>query len=143
TDNGTTYNSGDSTTNPAVPAFQITGTPFTPGVPLGTMTFDLQAASPAPLPVVNRLALSAAPNPFNPATELQFVLPENPRSVRLAVYNVNGRLVRTLTAARQEGLQTVRWDGMTDGGVRAASGVYFARLQVDGDAVVQKMALVQ
>jgi len=142
TDSGTTYQSGDVVTNPAVTVFNMLGAPFSAGIPIGTMTFDLQAASSAPLPAV-RLALTAAPNPFNPATTLHYVLPANAQSVQLAVYDITGRLVRTLIPTRQVGPQSVRWDGVTDGGVRAASGVYFARLQVDGEVAVQKVALVQ
>jgi len=142
TDSGTTYKSGDVATNPAVPISSITGAPFTPGVPLGTLTFELQAASAVSVPAA-RLALSAAPNPFNPATELHYILPANVGSVHLAVYDVNGRLVRTLAPSRRAGAQSVRWDGVTDRGVRAASGVYFVRLLADGEVVVQKVALVQ
>lgn len=39
TDNGSTYNSANSNTNPPQPIFEITGYPFF-GVPLGTFTFE-------------------------------------------------------------------------------------------------------
>jgi hypothetical protein len=40
-------------------------------------------------------------------------------------------------------VQAVRWDGRTDDGLGAAAGVYFARLAVDGQVRVQKLALVR
>ena len=48
-------------------------------------------------PVVpNRFALEQnVPNPFNPLTTIYFELPEAAR-VRLQVYDISGRLVRTL-----------------------------------------------
>ena len=49
--------------------------------------------------------------------------------VRVQVYSLNGRLVRTLVDEnRSAGPFYVRWNGTTDTGVRAASGTYFVRL---------------
>jgi flagellar hook assembly protein FlgD len=48
----------------------------------------------------------------------------------LRVYDVSGRLVRTLVDGRVEaGRHEVAWDGRDQGGRRTASGVYFYRLQ--------------
>jgi immune inhibitor A len=84
-----------------------------------------------------------SPNPFNPATVLRFHVPSGARQVRLQVYDQRGRLVRELDAVPTSGWQEARWDGRDSSGSRTASGLYFARLTVDGVSQVQKMALVK
>ncbi len=87
--------------------------------------------------------LPSYPNPFREQTTLEYVLPE-PASVRLAVYDVLGRQIRVLTDENQEaGRHTVAWDGRDESGKRMASGVYLARLVVDGTTKVRKMTFVR
>ncbi|MBD3221422.1 T9SS type A sorting domain-containing protein, partial [bacterium] len=83
------------------------------------------------------------PNPFNPATSIAFSLPRNQR-VTLTIYDLQGRLVRTLVDdVRAAGEHTVAWTGTTDAGQRAASGTYMYRL-VTGDRVLNRtMTLVK
>jgi subtilisin family serine protease len=83
------------------------------------------------------------PNPFSDQTTLEYVLPD-PAAVRLAVYDVLGRQVRVLVDQKQEaGRHTVQWDGHDESGRRMASGVYLARLVVDGTTQVRKMTFVR
>jgi len=85
----------------------------------------------------------AVPNPFNPRTTLHFSLPERGR-ISLKVYDVMGRLVRTLEDGRFEaGQHRTVWDGFDDGGRNVASGRYIARLEVDGVPLVKPMTLVR
>lgn len=71
----------------------------------------------------------ARPNPFNPHTVLSFRL-EQAGPVRLALFDVQGRLVRELVnGVRPAGTQEVAWDGADARGTPCASGVYFALLQ--------------
>jgi hypothetical protein len=71
-----------------------------------------------------------APNPVSPDTRITYALPEAGR-IRLAIYDVRGRLVRLLSEGRQEaGFHTVVWDGREERGAPAASGVYFYRLDM-------------
>jgi endonuclease I len=72
------------------------------------------------------------PNPFNPATNIQFVLGQ-PGAVRVEVFAVDGRRVRTLLEDKREaGEFQVFWNGMSDDGLRAPSGTYFFRLISNG-----------
>jgi hypothetical protein len=69
------------------------------------------------------------PNPFNPGTTLEYELPE-PVGVTLRVFDCFGREVRTLIQSRHpSGFFAVDWDGTDASGRKAASGVYFARLE--------------
>ena len=72
------------------------------------------------------------PNPFNPHTQIPFLLTE-PASVNLRIYDPSGRVVRTLVGLQPlgRGLYTAAWDGRDDNGRELASGVYFCRLEVD------------
>jgi hypothetical protein len=76
-----------------------------------------------------RIQPYASPNPFNPHTTIHFTL-SAPGSVRLHVYDVSGRLVKTLAdEAMGSGLHAVAWDGTSRSGSKVSSGVYFYVLQ--------------
>jgi hypothetical protein len=71
------------------------------------------------------------PNPFNPVTEIVFRLNSDEHAT-LMVYDLSGRLVRKLLSAHMsKGEHSLVWDGKTDFGRGASSGVYFIRLQTD------------
>jgi endonuclease I len=83
------------------------------------------------------------PNPFNPATAIEFQLP-HAGEVRLLVYDVVGRHVRTLVSeSRAAGRHRVTWDGRDATGRPVASGVYFSRLETGKTAVERKMVLLK
>jgi len=88
--------------------------------------------------------VSNYPNPFNPVTNVQYSVPRD-ANVELAIYDVAGRLVRTLVTepAHSAGRHTVRWDGRDDDGRAIAAGVYFARLIVDAESTASKMVLLK
>ena len=82
-------------------------------------------------PPLSRL-LRNYPNPFNPATKIEFGLPKDAQ-VSLRVFDVHGRLVRTLVDGYlAAGRRTIEWDGRDDRGSPAASGTYFMRLSGGG-----------
>ncbi len=83
------------------------------------------------------------PNPFNPLTKIAFALDQN-GPVRLAVYDLQGRLVRTLVSEPMlAGEHTLVWDGRDDANQQAASGTYVYRLTADGTTLSRKMTLVK
>jgi flagellar hook assembly protein FlgD len=64
--------------------------------------------------------------------------------VRLSIYSVNGRLVRTLIdEAVGAGQHVVVWDGADENGADLGSGIYFARLATGGENVFRKMTLLK
>jgi hypothetical protein len=69
------------------------------------------------------------PNPFNPRTEIPFVLNE-PGSVTLRIFDVSGRVIRTLKESEflTAGPHMVTWDGRDGKGMELPSGVYFCRM---------------
>ena len=81
----------------------------------------------------NRLG-HARPNPFNPTTTIAYSLAGRSH-VTIRVFDAAGRVVRTLVDSPVEaGPHMAVWDGTTDTGHRAASGVYFVRMETAGDA---------
>jgi len=71
----------------------------------------------------------ARPNPFQGETTIDFGLARAGRA-SLRLYNVAGRLVRTLVqGARAAGPASIVWDGRDDRGSKVGGGVYFARLE--------------
>lgn len=83
------------------------------------------------------------PNPFNAQTEIAFALAE-PGVVRLAIYNVQGRLVRTLwQGLAQAGAHRLHWDGLNDSGQSASSGAYFYKLEAGAHAATRTLTLLK
>jgi len=82
------------------------------------------------------LAASVAPNPLNPEATLSFST-SLPGRVRVALFDLNGRLVRALMdeASLPAGYHDLIFDGRAEGGEKLASGVYFYRIEsAEGDA---------
>ncbi len=84
------------------------------------------------------------PNPFNPTTTIRFELPLSGK-VRLDVYDVAGRQVRTLIEwqALAAGSHDVVWNGRDESGTDAASGIYFYKLRAAGESRTKKMILIR
>jgi hypothetical protein len=83
------------------------------------------------------------PNPFNGSTKIHYELPENSR-ISLLIYDIRGRLIKTLVNEEQTiGFYTYDWDGLTDLGTPAASGMYFCRLQTENSSQLIKMAYLK
>lgn len=80
--------------------------------------------------VLNEFVLSSAyPNPFNMNTAIPFSL-SGEACVRLAVYNMQGQLVRQLFDGLQApGNHVIHWDGSNDQNQIVPSGVYVYRLE--------------
>jgi flagellar hook assembly protein FlgD len=87
--------------------------------------------------------LRSYPNPFNPATKIVFRL-ERDAQATLRVFDVHGRLVRTLVDSYlAAGPRTVEWDGRDDRGHPLASGTYYMRLQGGGTYVSRAVSLLK
>ena len=83
------------------------------------------------------------PNPFNPATTITFSVPASSQ-VRLEVYDILGRLVKTLLSQEMaSGTYNVHWDGTAQNGVGVSSGIYLYRIQAGSTTAVRKMLLLK
>ncbi len=91
-----------------------------------------------------RLALAPTqPNPFAASTRIRFSLPAT-GPISLAVFDVSGRLVRTLhEGPLPAGDHLVAWEGTDDAGHRVANGLYYCRLQADQAARERSVILLR
>jgi hypothetical protein len=85
----------------------------------------------------------AYPNPFNPATTIEFAVPTNGHAT-ITVLNTQGQVVNTLVNEFvSAGTYRTTWDGMNVNGDLAAGGLYFYRLQVGDHEVTKKMTFLK
>ncbi|NOX88402.1 MAG: T9SS type A sorting domain-containing protein, partial [Calditrichaeota bacterium] len=78
------------------------------------------------------------PNPFNPVTNIRFDLPVA-GGVRLSIYNILGQRVTTLVdRIHSAGSYVYQWNASN-----VPSGIYFVRLNVNGQTQIRKMMLVK
>ena len=83
------------------------------------------------------------PNPFNPVTKIAFRLGA-PGAAELTVFDPQGRVVKSLhTGELGMGDHQVTWEGDTDNGGLASSGVYFYRLQTSEGSFTKRMVLLK
>lgn len=107
------------------------------------MDFDGQTTTYGPLKYAYLGAdsfelMSNYPNPFNPVTVIPYTVAKQ-TMISLTVYDVLGRRVQVLVS---EELPSGRYHAQFDGS-RLASGIYFVRMQADGQTFTQKMMLIK
>jgi M6 family metalloprotease-like protein len=84
------------------------------------------------------------PNPFNPTTTIHYDVKAGGGQVSLRVFDVSGRVVRTLVDGHQtEGARSITWNGTNDRGQSVASGIYFYRMMAPGFTETKKMVLLR
>lgn len=92
--------------------------------------------------------LTNYPNPFNPETWIPYQL-ANLTEVKIRIYNVSGKQIRTLNLGRKEaGLyltkaQAAYWDGRNEAGEQVSSGIYFYELTTGNFRSVKKMVVLK
>lgn len=98
---------------------------------------DALGAEGAPPPSRLTLTLAGA-NPSRDATRLRLALPRG-GAWSLELLDVAGQRVRRLAGHAPAGWLDVAWDGLTDGGRRAAPGLYFARAASGDERATQRV----
>ncbi|MCP4548901.1 MAG: T9SS type A sorting domain-containing protein [bacterium] len=94
-------------------------------------------------PVWRDRFVGAWPNPFNPSTSIRFETAHS-GPVRLAIYSVQGRHVRTLIdESLTAGPHEVTWDGRDSAGQSLASGVYLSRMSQPRGSATQRLVLLK
>ena len=83
------------------------------------------------------------PTPFNAGVSVPFTIAE-PGKVRISVFNLMGQQVRVLHDGRTgAGAHKAHWDGRTETGAEAASGVYWAMLEAGELAQSTRLVLIR
>jgi hypothetical protein len=87
---------------------------------------------------------AASPNPFAETTSIAYSVPTGGGLVDIVIYDVNGREVRTIIHEQMPGGAGVAvWDGLDNTGESVASGVYFAKLDIDGLTASGKLIMLK
>jgi len=82
----------------------------------------------------------AYPNPFSTATVYNYRVVGASSAVEVGVYNVAGRLVKSLVQSTlPAGRHTATWNGLDEGGARVPSGVYFVRARYGTELKQQRV----
>jgi hypothetical protein len=110
---------------------------------LATISVGRPSGGTPSVPFVTHLGQSY-PNPMNPAATMSFSV-GNPGKVSLRVYDIVGRVVRTLfdENVARPGQFKVIWDGPNDRGDRVASGVFFYQLETPGFKSAKKIVILR
>lgn len=104
-------------------------------------TGPASAVGPGGVPLAP--GLRSVPNPFNPATTIEYRVVDN-GPVRIDVVDVRGHIVATLADRwMQAGIYTARWNGRGEKGEALSSGVYFARMSSSTGTRTLKMTLLK
>ncbi len=131
--NGAIYTYYQFNRNPFVDHPEFVSLVFDPNAPVSVET-------PRPLTVELR---ASAPNPFTDRTTVTFDLPRR-ESASLRVFDVTGRVVRTLASGEMEaGTHRAVWDGRNDGGATVEAGLYFYRLDAGTVSATRRVAFVR
>ncbi len=89
-------------------------------------------------------SLTITPNPMSHSANFR-LLNSQSASPRVQIFDASGRLVRVLAPVRESGagVYSARWNGDTDEGKAAPSGVYFARPSDAAPANVRRFVLIR
>ncbi|HEC78379.1 MAG TPA: T9SS type A sorting domain-containing protein [candidate division WOR-3 bacterium] len=96
---------------------------------------------PAVLPTMNQGIHYIVPNPFADRTSIGYHLQNNGSISELRIYDINGRLIRTLYKSAGTNFDTIIWDGRDRHGRKVPPGLYFPYLKV-GDATYTMKAVI-
>ncbi|MBD3169581.1 MAG: T9SS type A sorting domain-containing protein [candidate division Zixibacteria bacterium] len=89
-------------------------------------------------PIVSEVFVTNTPNPFNPSTDIRFELPSDGK-VTIDVYNIAGqRVSRLADGFMRRGPHQVEFDGSN-----VSSGIYFYRIEFEGNSVTRRMTLLK
>jgi len=85
------------------------------------------------------------PNPFSSNTTISFTTGDCMGNTELVIYNISGRIVKTLVNSElPAGEHSISWDGTDENGQPVCSGVYFSHLRAgNGTSESRRMVLLK
>jgi hypothetical protein len=99
----------------------------------------IEVDSPVRIPGI----LNVAPNPFGYATRIEYTVPGTGH-VAVQVYDVRGRLIRTLVNKSVDGgTHFISWNAQDGNGTTVTSGIYFVRAISFGQVTVRKALVLR
>jgi flagellar hook assembly protein FlgD len=91
------------------------------------------------------LLIANSPNPFKNATRISYTVPENiNRKVSLAVFDINGRHIKTLiNKVQKPGVHAITWAGVNKAGHKMPCGVYLFQISIGDFKMHRKVTMIQ
>lgn len=109
--------------------------------PLGPI--EILGLENGPEKINNYKLLPNYPNPFNPNTTINYILPKRTQ-LRIAVYNLLGREIMELeNITKDAGNYSIKWNGLDQAGSPVGAGLYFYQLQAGQFTKTRKMLLLR
>jgi hypothetical protein len=103
------------------------------GIPLPCVSKKKHAVTVASFPKSANL-IQNQPNPFHQSTIISYSILEE-TTVSLKVYDISGKLIRTLLEGKQQAkTHSIHWDGIDNFGQEIQNGIYFVKL-IAGDSI--------
>ena len=117
---------------------------WTPTWPLPEASYTVGIDDDNANPVPDNYTLSSNyPNPFNPTTTIDYSLSSN-EEVTLAIYNIRGELVKTLTSRfHKAGRYSAVWHGKNNLGEKVGSGIYIYSLTSPQGTISKRLVLLK
>ncbi len=96
----------------------------------------------------DNFTVTAHPNPFNPSTTIRYNIPSvetnHALSVRVKIYNINGKLITTLVNKEQSaGWYEIKWNGTNKTGKAVPAGAYLSKVTVGNKVKTNKLTLLR
>jgi hypothetical protein len=119
-------------------------TPARGGIDTAEDASGLMESKETPEQLPTKAAVSqSSPNPFRDTARIQFQLPTS-GAVAIDVYDVSGRhVISLMDDQRPAGYHDVVWDGRNSAGSQVPAGVYFYRVRLEDETLMEKMILVR
>ena len=108
----------------------------------GTLGDLAVPVTPTGVPSLAKFTVTTYPNPFNPVTTITYIIGQ-PEHLTVKVFDLHGRLVRSLHDGPVASSGSVSWDGTGPGGGVVPSGIYFYEARLGARVQSGKMALVK
>ncbi len=96
----------------------------------------------------DKFTVTAHPNPFNPSTTIGYNIPSvetrHTLSVRVEIYDINGKLITTLVNKEQSaGWYEIKWNGKNKIGKAVPAGAYLSRVTFGNEVKTTKLMLLR
>jgi hypothetical protein len=107
-------------------------------------SYGAEEVDQAPGPADAARLTGSFPNPFRESTRVFFYTPRDGTPTTIRVYDLTGRLVRTLVdGTMYNGMHQIAWDGRDSGGRTASAGIYLVRMDSGGHLHSGKVMLLK
>jgi len=104
----------------------------------GNPDWEVSVFQPEVYPKTYQLITESYPNPFNSTTTITYTLPKS-GEVKLSIHDLHGREIAVL----QNGIQTAGYNTAIWNAIDQPSGLYFCRLQSEGEFTTTKLMLLK